>query len=91
MNGLWLSRTSLVWALLVVATLLSWQFGHGVGFDNAKAAGMAILLVTFVKVRFVMLDFMELRDAPQWMRLCSQAWMVIVAAVLIGLFLSDTR
>ena len=59
MRELWLSRTTLIWGLLVVATLLSWQIGHGVGFDSAKAAGVAILFVTFVKVRFVMLEFIE--------------------------------
>ena len=88
MKDLWLSRTTLIWGLLVVATLVSWQLGHGAGFDTAKSAGTAILIVTFVKVRFVMLEFMELRDAPRWMSLVSQAWMAVVAAVLVGLFLA---
>ena len=87
MKDLWRSRTTLIWGLLVVATLVSWQLGHGAGFDSAKAAGAAILVVTFVKVRFVMLEFMELREAPRWMRVLSQAWMLLITAILVGLFL----
>ena len=87
MKDLWVSRTTLIWGLLVVATLLSWQLGHGAGFDTARSAGVAILVVTFIKVRLVMLEFMELRDAPRWMRWVSQAWMAGIAMVLVGLFL----
>lgn len=87
MTELFFSRTTLIWGLLVAATLLSWEVGHGAGFDTARAAGGAILMVTFVKVRFVMLEFMELREAPRWMRVASQAWMVSLAAVLVALLL----
>ncbi len=91
MKDLIVSRTSLVWALLVVATLVSWQLGHGVGFDSAKAAGAAILIVTFVKVRFVMLDFMELQESPRWMRVTAQGWIALICGVLLVLFLCETR
>ena len=88
MRDLLASRTTAVWALLVAATLVSWQLGHGVGFDTAKSAGVAILVVTFIKVRFVMLDFMELQGAPRWMRLSGQGWIVLICSLLIVLFLS---
>jgi hypothetical protein len=87
-KSLWLSRTTLIWTLLVVATLISWELGHGVGFDDARAGGAAILVVTFIKVRFVVLDFMEIRTAPRWMRALLEAWIVLCASILIGLFLS---
>jgi hypothetical protein len=85
------SRQTAVWALLVAATLLSFELGHGIGFRSAEAAGVAILLVTFIKVRFVMRDFMELRHAPRWMRALSDAWCLLICALLIGLFLHGSR
>ncbi|HSV71967.1 MAG TPA: cytochrome C oxidase subunit IV family protein [Methylibium sp.] len=88
MKALLLSRVSAVWALLVAATLLSWGLGHGLGRQDAGWAGVAILLVTFVKVRFVMLEFMELRGAPRWMRCIGEAWIVLVAALLARLFIT---
>lgn len=86
MSALLLTRVSLIWALLVGATVLSWALGHGVGFTGA-AASVAILAVTFVKVRFVVQDFMEIRDAPRWMRLGFDGWILLCCALLIGLFL----
>lgn len=91
MKALWLSRTTLIWALLVTATMLSWTLGHGIGFKSARTAGVAILLVSFVKVRFVILEFMEIRSAPRWMRLVSEAWIVLIALVLVGLFVTGSR
>ena len=91
MKDLLLSRTSAIWALLVAATLVSWELGHGVGFDDARSAGAAILAVTFVKVRFVVLDFMEIRTAPRWMRAVLETWIVLCAALLIVLFLSGSK
>lgn len=87
MKALWMSRTTVIWTALVVATLVSYELGHGVGFDDVHIAGAAILLVTFVKVRFVVLDFMEIRTAPRWMRGLFEAWIVGCAAMLIALFL----
>lgn len=82
---LW-SRTSLIWALLVGATLLSFELGHGVGLRDATAAGAVILIVSFIKVRLVMLDFMEIRQAPRWMRLVAETWIALICATLVVLF-----
>jgi hypothetical protein len=60
--------------------------GHGFGIADLRHAGIAILIVTFVKVRFVMLEFMELRNAPAFMRLGAQAWAAGICAILIVLF-----
>ncbi len=88
MKALLLSRVTVVWGLLIAATLLSWQLGHGVGFDDARLAGAAILIVTFIKVRFVIRDFMEIRHAPRWMRRVGDGWILLIVALLVGLFLS---
>jgi hypothetical protein len=52
------TRTSAVWLLLTVATVLSWSLG------THHSLAIAILVIAFVKIRFVGLYFMELRGAP---------------------------
>jgi hypothetical protein len=79
-----MSRITVIWLLLVAATLLSWEIGHGIGGWDARIGGTAIMVVAFVKVRFVMFDFMEIRGAPTWMRRATDGWIVVISAVLIA-------
>ena len=59
------SKITYVWLALIIATALSWQFGHGMGFGDKYHYGtLAVLVITFIKVRFVYVDFMELGTAP---------------------------
>jgi len=79
------NRISAVWLGLVLATLASWTLG--VGHDlGAKQAGVVILAIAFVKVRFIGRYFMELRDAPVPLLTLFEAWVTAVAAMTIGLF-----
>jgi hypothetical protein len=87
MRDLIRSRITWIWALLVGATLLSWELGHGLGVQDTRVAGSLILVVAMVKVRFVMLDFMEIRHAPTWMRAGAEIWTVVLAALLVALFI----
>jgi len=79
------NKTTLVWSGLIAATLMSWFLGAG--HRLGAAAGVMILLIAFVKVRFVGRYFMELRHAPLGLVAAFDAWIVVVAAALIGLFL----
>ena len=88
MRSLLLSRTTLIWFVLVAASGLSLQLGHGIGFSDLRHAGVAILVVAFVKVRFVILEFMEVRHAPIYLRLVAEAWTVAACATLVALFLA---
>jgi hypothetical protein len=76
---------TLIWSLLVAATLISWGFGHGRGI-NPQAAGIAVIVIAFVKIRYVILDFMELRTAPLGMRIAAEAWSILVCAALVLLY-----
>ena len=81
------SRITGIWVGLIVATGLSWQFGHGFGFEEKfHYATAAILIVTFVKIRFIFLDFMELRTAPRPLRMAFEVWAVSICVILIGLY-----
>jgi hypothetical protein len=84
-NDLLRDRITAVWAVLMAATLVSWLLGtgHRIG---ATGAGIIILLVAFVKVRFVGRTFMELRRAPVPLLMLFEVWVVVVCVVAIGLF-----
>lgn len=84
------SRTTTVWGLLIAATLLSWWMGvHDLSdlsgpFDSA---GALIIIIAFVKVRFVAMHFMELRDAPTPLRALIDTYCLLVGGLLVGLLL----
>lgn len=79
-----------VWAGLVVATLVSWWLGDHGGGDGASAAVAAVVVVAFVKVRFVGRHFMELRDAPPLMRWIFDAYVVVVCAALVAIYVATS-
>ena len=81
------TRASIVWLALIVATLVSWTIGTSDGL-HARLATTVVLLVAFVKARFIGLYFMELRDAPVPLRGIFEFWCVLVATVLIALYLA---
>jgi parvulin-like peptidyl-prolyl isomerase len=60
--SLFRARPTVVWVVLVAATIVSWAVGsdHGPG----SAVAVVVLAVAAIKVRFVGLDFMELCNAP---------------------------
>lgn len=87
MQHLLRSRVTCVWLLLVAATIVSWELGHGVGVHELRYASVAIIVVAFIKVRFVILDFMEIRNAPLPMRIAGEAWMVVICTTLVTLYL----
>ena len=84
MTTLLRARSTWVWAVLVAATLVSWAVGaeHGTG----SAIGIVVLLVALIKVRFVGLDFMELRNAPPMLRVTFEVYCVVLWGILAGMY-----
>lgn len=78
------ARSTVVWAALVTVTLVSWAIGSDHGTDSAIA--ILILGLAMIKVRFVGLDFMELRDAPVLLRGAFEGYCVALWCVLAGMF-----
>lgn len=87
MRVLVLHRLSAIWLILVLATIASWEIGHGLGIEDRRLASVAIIIVAMVKVRFVALDFMELRDAPLPFRIAANLWTAGIAAGLSAMIL----
>ncbi len=83
MGGLLRNPITIVWLLLVLATAISWGATHEVGGVGVQVGTIAALVMAFVKVRFVVLDFMELRTAPWPYRLFFEGWIVAVGVALV--------
>lgn len=76
-------RATRVWLGLIVLTVLTtWVLSKDVVSPAVAVTGT--FLIAAVKVRFVMLDFMELRDAPVAARVGFQGWIVVVTALILG-------
>ena len=79
-------RITVVWFLLIAATLASWILGVGHNLpDNYTAIG--IIAIAAVKVHFVGQYFVEIRHAPNALRVVFGVWNAVVAVLLIGLYL----
>ncbi|WP_309224806.1 cytochrome C oxidase subunit IV family protein [Mycolicibacterium sp. CBMA 234] len=72
---------------LIVATLTSWYLGSDHGIRDHHLATVAVMVVAFMKVRFVGLYFMELRDAPSLLKGIFEAHCAVVCSVLVAVYL----
>ncbi len=77
---------TVVWALLILATLVSWILGTQHGIHDHTLASVVILLIAFIKLRLVGLYFMELREAPVVLRGLFEAYCIIVCTVVVAVF-----
>jgi hypothetical protein len=81
--AIWRNRITLVWAILVAATFLSFET---MTLGNAFLLRSLILVIAFAKVLLVGREFMELRHAPPLLLWLFQLWAVVTCVVLIVLF-----
>lgn len=80
-------RITAIWLLLLGVTCLSWGSVRSIGWDDDyRLATMAAIVVAFIKVRLVLLDFMELRSGPVALRLFFEAWVVVVCAAILVIY-----
>lgn len=76
---------TIVWALLMAATCVSWYLGDGHG--TTRLVSVLVVLTGFAKVALIGEHFMELRTAPPQMRFVFLGWCVVVPTVLCGMYL----
>ena len=87
MKSLVLQRATAAYALMLVLTAVSFWLtvgrdGAGLG-ESSKLVWTQILALAGIKVRLVVLDFMELRTAPWRLRLTFELFVVAFVASLI--------
>ena len=75
------------WLVLMAITLGSWWLApaHARGVASASVAVTCVVLgLAVIKARLIIRNFMEVRSAPGWLKLATDAWLgVLVAAVLV--------
>ena len=76
-------RVTWVWLGLMLATCATtWGLSKDLFIPAVAVVGN--FLIAAVKVRYIMLDFMELRQAPVPVRAAFEAWPWVVAAIILG-------
>jgi caa(3)-type oxidase subunit IV len=76
-------RVTMVWLVLVVLTCAT-TWGLSKDLFSPVVAVVGNFVIAAVKVRYVMLDFMELRHAPIPVRIAFEAWPFVVASIILG-------
>jgi heme/copper-type cytochrome/quinol oxidase subunit 4 len=87
LSALFRGPVTAVWALLVAATALSFWLGTDHGLSSVEARTLLVMIVAFVKIRFVGLYFMELRDAPWPLRGLFEGYCIVVCVAVAGFYL----
>jgi heme/copper-type cytochrome/quinol oxidase subunit 4 len=76
-------RVTAVWLGLVALTCVT-TWGLSKDLFSPAVAVAGIFAIAALKVSYVMLDFMELRDAPIPVRGAFQVWPVVVGVMILG-------
>jgi hypothetical protein len=81
-------RLVLSWLTLLVLTVFSFESAWGVGWLREGSAGLVFVIgVAMLKVRIVIMNFMEVRHAPVVLRAPLEIWVVALAAGIVGTWL----
>lgn len=86
------THLTLVWALLTVVTVASWLTARDGGATHVVNATVTVvvLLIAAVKTQLVIWHFMEVRHSPTWLRVTTMSWLVVLFALLLGIYFAAT-
>jgi hypothetical protein len=83
-------RLLTVWLGLSALTVLYIAIDHSARHHGSAAASTAVtvsaIAIAMVKVRFIMREFMEVRNAPKLLCRLTDLWVVIMAGAMLGLY-----
>ncbi|BBZ12100.1 cytochrome C oxidase subunit IV family protein [Mycobacterium branderi] len=81
-------RLTSVWLILSAITIAAWWLAPGPSHATASVAiTIAVLAMALVKVRLVIQQFMEVRTAPGWLKLFTDAWLVVLWGTVLVIYL----
>ena len=82
---------TIAWVALSAITIVSWWLAPGHGASTPAVASVpitvAVVLLGFVKGRLIIRYFMELRRAPRWLRLSTDAWLTVLWVAILAIYL----
>ena len=79
-------RLLFVWVILAALTLAYLWIDHSAGglLKSSAVVTSSVIVIALVKVRIIFREFMEVRDAPVLLCRLTDAWVVLIAAVLLS-------
>lgn len=79
-------RLLFVWVILAALTLAYLWIDHSAGglLKSSAVVTSSVIVIALVKVRIIFREFMEVRDAPALLCRLTDAWVVLIAVVLLG-------
>lgn len=84
-------RLFVVWLLLSAITVIYLLIDHSAdkhGVRTAsRVASVGAIVLALIKVRIIMREFMEVREAPRLLCLLTDGLVVVMAVVLLGAYL----
>ncbi|MDT5366595.1 MAG: hypothetical protein QOC62_1026 [Mycobacterium sp.] len=82
--------TTYVWIILSAITIVSWWLapahGHGAPAVPSVPITVAVILLAFIKGRMIIRYFMEVRTAPRWLKLTTDAWLIGLWAGVLAIY-----
>ncbi|BBZ71902.1 prokaryotic cytochrome C oxidase subunit IV family protein [Mycobacterium paraseoulense] len=81
-------RLPAVWLILASLTLAYLWIDHSAGGSPRSSAAVTsgVIVIALVKVRIIFREFMEVRNAPVLLCRLTDAWVVVMAAALLGCY-----
>ena len=83
--------TTYAWIVLSAITIVSWWLAPGPAHGATAAASVpitvAVIVLAFIKGRLIIQYFMEVRTAPRWLKLFTDAWLTILWAGVLAIYL----
>ena len=92
MNVKFNTRLLVVWVILALFTLSYLWIDHSVSGSLRPSAAVtsSVIVIALIKVRIIFREFMEVRQAPVLLCRLTDAWVVLIAAALLGSYFVGT-
>ena len=78
------------WLVLSAITVLSWWLAPGHPGGHAVASvpiTVAVVVLGFIKGRMIIRYFMEVRTGPRWLKIATDAWLIVLWAAILAIYL----
>lgn len=87
-------RLSIVWLILTAMTLAYVWIDHTADRDGTLRPSTVVTVsaigIALIKVRIIFREFMEVRHAPVLLCRLTDAWVVLIAACLLGSYFAGS-
>jgi hypothetical protein len=86
-------RLMVVWVILASLTLAYLWIDHTANGSLRSSAVVtsSVIVIALIKVRIIFREFMEVRQAPALLCRLTDAWVLIIAASLLGCYFIGMR